>query len=55
VTTWGGRRFESGRYLRSCKSTVSHGLVSGDKDLLDLADRLPVLSPAGFLELLADD
>jgi predicted nucleic acid-binding protein len=30
-------------------------VVSGDKHLLNLADRLPILSPAGFLGLLAED
>ena len=30
-------------------------LVSGDQHLLDLADRVPILTPAGFLELLAAD
>ena len=29
-------------------------LVSGDSDLLDLADRIPVYSPREFLELLQD-
>lgn len=39
-------------YLIALAAAERAPLVSGDKHLLDLADRLPVLSPADFLDLL---
>lgn len=42
-------------YLIALAADQRVPLVSGDRHLLDLADRLPVLTPAGFLELLAGD
>ncbi len=39
-------------YLIALAATTRSVIVSGDHHLLDLADRLPVHSPAAFLELL---
>jgi uncharacterized protein len=39
-------------YLLALASSQSAALVSGDKHLLDLADELPIYSPAGVLSLL---
>ena len=40
-------------YLIALAESQRAILVSGDKDLLDLADEIPVLSPAQFRERLA--
>jgi uncharacterized protein len=42
-------------YLIALAAATRSIIVSGDHHLLDLADRLPVYSPAAFLELLAGD
>lgn len=39
-------------YLIALASSTQSILVSGDRDLLELAPRIPVYSPAGFLEIL---
>jgi putative PIN family toxin of toxin-antitoxin system len=39
-------------YLLALASSQGAALASGDKHLLDLADDLPIYSPAGFLALL---
>lgn len=39
-------------YLIALASHAGAVLVSGDSDLLDLSPRIPVYSPAGFLEIL---
>ena len=39
-------------YLIALATATRSVIVSGDHHLLDLADRLPVHSPAAFLELL---
>ena len=41
-------------YLIALAAREGVPLVSGDKHLLDLADRVPVLTPAGFLELVSE-
>jgi putative PIN family toxin of toxin-antitoxin system len=41
-------------YLVALAQAERAALVSGDKHLLDLADRLPVLSATQFLKLLED-
>jgi putative PIN family toxin of toxin-antitoxin system len=40
-------------YLIALASSQSAALVSGDRHLLDLAERIPVFSPRDFLALLA--
>lgn len=42
-------------YLIALAATTRSVIVSGDHHLLDLADRLPVHSPAAFLEFLIAD
>jgi len=42
-------------YLIALATTTRSVVVSGDQHLLDLADRIPVHSPATFLELLIAD
>ena len=42
-------------YLIALAALTRSIIVSGDHHLLNLADRLPVYSPAAFLELLAGD
>jgi putative PIN family toxin of toxin-antitoxin system len=39
-------------YLIALASSTQSVLVSGDSDLLDLADRIPVRSPAEFLAMI---
>lgn len=39
-------------YLIALASVSRSVLVSGDKDLLELSDRIPVYSPAAFLALI---
>ncbi len=41
-------------YLIALASSAQAILVSGDKHLLDLADQIPVLEPAGFIEQLSE-
>lgn len=41
-------------YLIALAASRQAVLVSGDRHLLDFADRIPVLSPALFRERLAD-
>ncbi|MBI2168497.1 MAG: putative toxin-antitoxin system toxin component, PIN family [Actinobacteria bacterium] len=41
-------------YLIALAHSVSAVIVSGDKHLLGLSNRLPVYSPAAFLKMLAD-
>jgi putative PIN family toxin of toxin-antitoxin system len=41
-------------YLIGLASAHRAALVSGDKDLLALAEQIPVFSPRAFLDLLAD-
>lgn len=40
-------------YLIALAATTRSVVVSGDHHLLDLADRLPIYSPAEFLELIS--
>ncbi|MFV1969825.1 MAG: putative toxin-antitoxin system toxin component, PIN family [Acidimicrobiia bacterium] len=42
-------------YLIALAENTRSVLVSGDRDLLELADRIPVYSPASFLNLLLPD
>jgi putative PIN family toxin of toxin-antitoxin system len=39
-------------YLLALAASARAMIVTGDNDLLDLADRLPIYAPADFLELL---
>ena len=39
-------------YLLALAETADAVLVSGDRDLLELADRLPIVSPRDFLTML---
>lgn len=41
-------------YLIALASHTRSVLISGDKDLLDLSDRIPVYSPAQFRTLIED-
>jgi len=41
-------------YLIALASSQRAALVSGDRHLLDLAERIPVFSPRDFLALLAE-
>lgn len=41
-------------YLISLAAESRSILVSGDKDLLELAGQIPVFSPAGFLALVEE-
>ena len=42
-------------YLIALAASMRAILVSGDKDLLDLAEEIPVLSPAQFRQRLSDE
>ena len=41
-------------YLVALAAARQAILVSGDRDLLDLSDEIPVFSPAAFLEQFAE-
>lgn len=41
-------------FLIALAASASAHLVSGDRDLLDLAPHIPVLDPAAFMDLLAN-
>ncbi len=42
-------------YLIALADSSRSILVSGDRDLLELAPRIPVFTPAGFLEILENE
>lgn len=48
-----GSKDPDDRYLIALAAESRSVLVSGDRDLLQLSDRIPVYSPAGFLGFIA--